>query len=338
MDNEKPPDVPIRFERTADVPVVSRTEGTFYSVHAANPDVLEFGREYLFVFRGQDESGRDQIGVGRCDREAFDGRTWHLPPEPSIRVNEDPEAFDSAYVLDPAAVEVDGILRVYYTGHRKGWSSWNVPSHVGLAFSSDGQTFEKHPIPVMEGMAPEIVRDGSGFVLFFQRLDEARRMHIFSCRSDDGIHFRETDVVPVLGPVAGEAWDSRSISTVRICQDGDHYYMFYGGCRRWPDYPEAIGLARSRDLADWERYTGNPVFVRGEPGTWDEGALWFATVERIDGHFHMWYEGVGADLCLRGPERQKASTLCRQEDYGGYAQTAFSQIGHAVLHKRALSW
>jgi hypothetical protein len=107
--------------------------------------------------------------------------------------------------------------------------------------------------------------------------------------------------------------------------------MFYGGCSRWPDYPEAIGLARSRDLVNWERYPGNPVLERGTAGDWDEGALWFATVERIGGVYHLWYEGVGSDESLSGEARKEASRLCRNEDYGGYAETAFSQIGYALF-------
>lgn len=105
--------------------------------------------------------------------------------------------------------------------------------------------------------------------------------------------------------------------------------MTYGGCPRYFDYPVAIGLARSNDLLHWERYPGNPILERGLPGTWDEGALWFATVLKKDQTYYLWYEGAGTGLDLDSQENKEASWLCREEDYGGYASCSFSQIGLA---------
>lgn len=321
----------IRFRKSRANPVIPRTEGTFYSVHSANPDVVRFGNEYLIVFRGQDERRHDEIGVGRYPVDRFDGDLWTLPARPSITVSPDEKAFDSGYVLDPASIVVGNTLRVYYTAHRSDWSSWNIPSFIGLAESEDGVRFAKHPAaPLIEGMAPEVIIRSGVFFLFFQRIVNGR-ISIFCCRSDDGIRFDEANVARVLEPSGGSEWDRSSLSTARICEESGTYFMFFGGCANWPDYPEAIGLARSRDLVTWERYPANPILARGTPGDWDEGAVWFATVEQINGAYHLWYEGVGVDASLQGPDRERASRLCRGDDYGGYASVAFSQIGHATF-------
>lgn len=114
--------------------------------------------------------------------------------------------------------------------------------------------------------------------------------------------------------------------------------MTYGGCDRYFDYPLAIGLARSPDLLHWERYPGNPILTRGEAGTWDEGALWFATVYKKGQTYFLWYEGTGTGLGLASAEARRLSQQCREEDYGGYAESSFSQIGLATFTGKLPAW
>jgi predicted GH43/DUF377 family glycosyl hydrolase len=169
----------------------------------------------------------------------------------------------------------------------------------------------------------------------FQRRTEDGYFEIHLVDSRDGIHFPEERRRTVFTPSRKPgSFDRYSISTARILKEGDRYYMAYGGCDRYHDYPGAIGLARSRDLESWERYPGNPVLERGHRGDWDEGAVWFATMHEVSGTYYLWYEGAGA-----GPgAADSASRLCRDEDYGGYERTSFSQIGLAACRGVSLDW
>ena len=327
--------MPVFFRRSPANPIVSRTPGTFHAVHAANPDIVDFRGEHLMIFRGQDEGGHDQIGVATGGRGKFNPTRWSLPAGPCIRVDEDPAAFDSGHILDPAAIVVEDRLYVYYTAHRADWQSWNVPSHIGLAISDDGRTFRKHREPIIEGMAPEIVEWNGKFHLILQRLSADGSLAFYLAESPDGLHFGTPHVILEPSRTDGR-FDAHSISTARVWSEGEWFLMAYGGCRRFPDYPEAIGLARSRDLVHWERHPGNPVLERGRAGTWDEGALWFATGHRVGDTTYLYYEGVG-----RSPEacqNPAYARRCRNEDYGGYADIAFSQIGLAVAHGSLGEW
>jgi predicted GH43/DUF377 family glycosyl hydrolase len=326
-----------RFRKFSQNPVIARLPGSFHSVHAANPDIVRFRGRHLLIYRGQDERGHDEIGVATGDGSAFDPVAWDLPDVPSIRVGDDPNAFDSGHILDPAGIVLDDRLFVYYTAHRSDWRSWNVPSHIGLAVSEDGVAFEKHGSPIIEGMAPEVVALDNRVHLIFQRLASEGVFSFYIVESPDGIHFDQAGVQEILTPsrIAGQ-FDEHSISTARVWREDDWFLMAYGGCRRFTDYPEAIGLARSRDLRRWERYPGNPVLRRGRPGTWDEGALWFATCFRSEETTYLYYEGVGRTPSARG-DRELAN-LCRHTDYGGYAETAFSQIGLAMAKGRLADW
>lgn len=330
----------IRFDRIETNPVIPPTPGTFYSKYTANPDLLWFRDKYHLYFRGQGEAGHDQIGVALAEEPVFDGTHWKIHPEVLIPVSPDPEAFDSGYILDPAAQVLHGKVHLYYTAHSARWKDWNIPSHVGLALSEDGIHFEKHPeAPVIQGTSPEIVIHRGKVHLFFQRKTEQGFFEIWCAAGDDGVHFPLGDQCRIFGPSqqAG-AFDRFSISTVRIWPEGEWFYMTYGGCDRYFDYPCAIGLARSRDLLHWERYPHNPIFERGAAGAWDEGALWFATLFKKDDLYYLWYEGTGTGGGCETPQAEAASRRCREDDYGGYGETSFSAIGLAHYRGDLTNW
>jgi len=327
----------MQFQRYEGNPIIPRMPGTFHSVFAANPDVLLFRGRYHMYFRGQGDERHDQIGVAYAGPQAFDGVHWQVyPGSPVIRVPERRSDFDSAHVLDPAAIVFNGRVYLYYTAHSL---DPDVPSSTGLAVSKDGTRFEKvSAVQGAPGIGPEaVVRDGRVW-LFTSRRGAGGHFEIGCAVSDDGVRFRDVPRRIVLSPSGQDsAFDRFSVTTVRLWLEDGWYYMTYAGCDRYADYPGAIGLARSRDLVEWERYPGNPIFARGEPGTWDEGALWFATVEKIGGTYWLWYEGWGTGLGLATPGAREASRSARDDDYGGGGK-AFSQIGLATWRGAMPEW
>ncbi|NOZ60070.1 MAG: hypothetical protein GXO74_00160, partial [Calditrichaeota bacterium] len=113
-------------------------------------------------------------------------------------------------------------------------------------------------------------------------------------------------------------WESHTVETPRIFREGDLFHMIYCGSGEHDDYPEHAGLAISRDLIHWKKFPHNPIFSRGDRGNWDEGAIWFTTVEKIAGKYFLWYEGYG------GGEN-------RDVPYDSYLESGRSQIGLAIL-------
>ena len=90
--------------------------------------------------------------------------------------------------------------------------------------------------------------------------------------------------------------------------------MIYAGSSEYKDYPANFGLAYSNDLINWTKYADNPIFHRGEKGNWDEGGIWFGTINKINNLYYMWYEGFGGGIS-------------RENEYG---QGGKSQIGLAI--------
>jgi predicted GH43/DUF377 family glycosyl hydrolase len=305
----------VRFtwKRYANNPVFPATPGTWRESQTANPDLLLRDSTYYMYFRGQ-RGGHDRIGVATIPRDRFDGTTWNILPDPIIDVG-GPGSWDQNHALDPAAVNFDGKVFLYYTG-----SSPLSDRSVCLAVSDDGIHFTKYEKnPVVLGGGPEIaLKDGVLYLYYWKQVPGRKGFQIHYATSRDGYHFvepQESIALPV-GPDG--SWDSYTVETPRIFFDRGLFSMVYCGSDRNKDYPFHAGLATSTDLIHWTKYEANPIFSRGNVGEWDEGAIWFTTVERIDGRYYMWYEGYGGGTSRTVP-------------YGDYLRGGKSQVGMATL-------
>lgn len=294
-------------------PIFPVVPGTWMEDQTANPDLLCIGDTYFLYFRAQ-QGGHDRIGVATIPVNQFDGVTWQIHPESPIIDVGPPGSFDENHVLDPGTVYVDGTIYLYYSAVNP-----RYPRSVGLATSNDGIHFRKHPeCPLLLRSAPEpVYRDGR-FYLFYGRHRKSGGEEICLATSDDGVHFTEYAGNPVVGIGPPGAWDSHCVETPRIFFENGLYYLLYCGSDRHDDYPFHAGLAVSGDLFHWRKYEGNPIFSRGQEDEWDEGAIWFATVEKIKDVYCLWYEGYGGGSA-------------RNQPYGSYLKEGRSQIGLATM-------
>jgi len=294
-------------------PVFPAATGTWRESQTANPDLLLNAGTYYMYVRGQ-RGGHDRIGVATIPKEKFDGVTWNINPEPIIDVG-GPGSWDERHALDPAAILFHGKVFLYYTG-----SSPRADRAICLAVSEDGVHFRKYENnPVIIGGGPEVVfRDSSFYLYFWKPVPDKKGFQIHYATSRDGYHYTEPAQSLALPVGRDGSWDSFTVETQRIFMEGGLYYMIYCGSDRNKDYPFHAGVATSADLIHWTKFPGNPVFSRGEQGEWDEGAIWFTTVEKINGRYYMWYEGYGGGTA-------------RTEPYGSYLKGGKSQVGMATM-------
>jgi|GEM_PF-735994 len=305
-----------RFEwqRYTKNPVFPAVPETWMEAQTANPDLLTIGDSYFMYFRGQ-RNGHDRIGLATVPCARFDGASWSVRPAPVIDVGAR-GSWDETHVLDPAALFVKGRVYLYYSA-----VSPRCDRAVCLAVSDDGIHFVKGKRnPVVIGGGPEIVfRDDRFHLYFWKPHPRGSGFQIHLATSRDGFEFTEYSPQPVLPAGAARSWDSHSVETPCIFEEDGVYYMMYCGSDRFDDYPWHAGVAASKDLVCWKKYEKNPVFSRGAKGVWDEGAIWFTTVEKIKGTYYMWYEGYGGGTA-------------REEQYGSYLEGGKSRVGMACLH------
>jgi hypothetical protein len=274
------------FTRVQPLPALVAQPGGWYAESVTTPDLVAMDAR-LYCYVGAIAGGRERIVVLKLDAGALRAPVAMngAPARLAVDVGA-PGSFDSEHVMDPAAVPIAGRVHLYYSALGAG------PDSIGLATSVDGVTFVKFPERILLGRAPEIVVHQGRFFLFYVREASTGGYAIHLATSMDGIGFHEASPRPVLDKGREGSWDSYTVTTPRVFARGGFYYMLYAGDSRRRDEPRAFGLARSRDLVHWTRYTRNPVFRRGRPGSWDDGAVWFGTVFEWNGTLYLFYEGT----------------------------------------------
>lgn len=262
------------------------------------PDVLVW-RGQLLLYVGAVHDGHERLVAVSLPLDALREATALSVPQASIAVDIAQYGFGSEHVFDPAAVVVDEQVCLYYSAVGGG------EDQIGVAVSADGTVFEKHPQPVLAGRAPDVFHFGGRVYLFYVRSLPEGGYAIFLAVSDDGRHFAPVSALPVLRAAHPPAWDSYEVTTPRLFERHGVVYMLYAasGDPALRDKPVGFGLARSWDLVQWERYPHNPVFQKGDPGTWDDGAIWFGTVFEWEDQLYMLYEGGSADALASTPAR-----------------------------------
>jgi predicted GH43/DUF377 family glycosyl hydrolase len=112
--------------------------------------------------------------------------------------------------------------------------------------------------------------------------------------SDDLHHWQRTE--PILRPEDGAAWERGGLYKPYLVKSGDTYYLFYNAkndvARGWV---EQTGLATSKDLETWTRFTGNPILPAGGPDSWDARFASDPAVVRYKNRWALYYYGLAAN-------------------------------------------
>ncbi|MHB1000411.1 MAG: hypothetical protein ACYC27_14320 [Armatimonadota bacterium] len=272
-------------------PVIPRSGDSWKSNWTANPRFLKYNGKTFLYYRGngvmpnrKDENhdrivAAEVLEIGPDILRISDYNTDSVAVDCGV-----PGEFDMYHVLDPGVDVFNGRVWLYYSGIGK------CADSIGCAVSDDGIHFEKLGC-VLIGRGPDVLSRNGRLWMVYQILDDKGRYQSYLTSTFDGIHFTPENGELLNGIQIDKEWDSFSITTMRIF-DGDEYvYMVYGGSSYLADEPDYFGLARSKDMLNWEQHPGNPIFGCGAKGSADGGAIWSpALYETADG-FAMLYEG-----------------------------------------------
>ncbi|HTC22676.1 MAG TPA: hypothetical protein VK859_17605 [bacterium] len=175
-----------------------------------------------------------------------DGENWR-------RVSSDPvlkpdQEWEKVAVMCPDVIwdEKVGIYKMWYSGGNQG-----EPDAIGYAESADGQKWVKRPNPVFapsrvpawdseKVTACQVLKQGSGYWMFYIGFSGFRNAQIGLARSPDGIsRWQRYPGNPILSPTPGQ-WDGDAVYKPFALLDGSRWMLWYNG-RRSP--LEQIGLA-----------------------------------------------------------------------------------------------
>ncbi len=288
------------------IPALAAEPGTWREGASMTVDVIDQGDKWQIFYVGK-KDGQDSIGIASAPKTGFDGVVWKDDPRNPILTPGEPGSYDSKHIVDPAAVEWDSKYYLYYSAIGDG------PDSLGLAISEDGLNFKKEDEPVMVGRAPEVVKFDGQLYMFYSMDSPKGGYEFHLATSSDGKHF--TPEGPVFTP-SESGWDSLSVVTPRIFEEDGIFIMAYAGDDKEKDYPTKFGFAFSKDLRHWVRYSENPVFSGGEPGSWESKAIWFPEILKVGDTYFLWYEGHDGKISQVGLAT---------------SQSPLAKIGKAVL-------
>lgn len=110
--------------------------------------------------------------------------------------------------------------------------------------------------------------------------------------SEDGLSWTRAQDEPILSvfqPDCG-AWEKDCIYQPWLVEHHDRFYNFYNAANGGI---EQLGMAESRDLRTWKRYSGNPVIPHGPDGSFNQNFSSDGKVYWDRDHWIMFFFGVG---------------------------------------------
>ena len=108
--------------------------------------------------------------------------------------------------------------------------------------------------------------------------------------STDGKTWEKYEDNPVIETGGQGSWDELHLQMGHVIFEENIFKMWYDGhgSDGW-----AIGLATSPDGIHWTKdILNNPVLTTGEPGSWDDWAVWGPHIIHEDTTYKMWYSGI----------------------------------------------
>jgi sucrose-6-phosphate hydrolase SacC (GH32 family) len=204
----------------------------------------------------------------------------------------DPGTWEGGYIAaNGSALVVNGEFFYWYQAGPK-----DAPV-IALARSSDGRTWRKGVVAVVAHgprgswderatADPDVLQLGDGrFYMYYLGQDRARRQRIGVARSRDGVVWEKLRANPVLEPGEPGAFDEEGLGEPAVWAYGGFYWMLYTGRNRAEE--RSMGLARSRDGANWER---TPLVISGQ-AAWDSKVVCDPAVEAKADGVRVWFGG-----------------------------------------------
>ncbi len=257
----------------------------------------DFGLHFLSVVKDQEKtyayynvSVGDQISVGLAT--TLDGVLFRNHDRVLIRSQ---SGWDSRFAAFPSAVKVGENWFLTYEG------AGDSPGDIGLATSSNGIEFSKHPTPILVHAqrqpkdptnlslswernnigTPSVYYQDGQFFVFYHGYGKSSKSPLGTDPDDDpddcqvGLaagadltKLKRIGNCPVVR-TSKTGWDSGTIGKRSILKQAGYYYMVFEGSTDQP-YDKAkwsSGLARSKSISGpWEKFPHNPILPATDGG------------------------------------------------------------------------
>ncbi len=189
-------------------------------------------------------------------------------------------ARDARIASFPSVIKRNGTWYILYEG--ASYTTLAIHGELRLATSADGIVWKKHKDPIWIPSADwQIVNigtptlweeNGIWYIIYHGYNGTHLQLGILSGPSLFNLSPANHNLPIMTNGPGPDDFDSGSIGKRSICKEGNVYYMVYEGSS--PEHPTlgwggshwGIGLARSSDLVNWEKYPANPILKNPKLG------------------------------------------------------------------------
>lgn len=182
-------------------------------------------------------------------------------------------------------------------------SGGGSPGDIGYARSRDGKNFNVDAEPLLKHGGgwesanigtPSLWLENGTWYLFYHGFD-GNKVQIGVATGPNLRNLTKHSTNPLLEVGDSEDWDSGTVGWRSIRKEGRFYYMVYEGSTKKVngDFGKSnwsSGIARSRDLIHWQKFSRNPVLPPTHEGFGRDGPAFLQT---DDGKLHVYYRDGG---------------------------------------------
>lgn len=261
------------------------------SLWAYHPCVVEKDGQYYCIYTGKSL----QLGVSHNIGIAVssDLKKWRKLPSPILKLGSKGD-WDNDFVAHSYVFKDGTKFYMLYDGSRKG--KWL--EEIGLAESQDLIHWKKNPKNPIFKVGTSwwekshvsrccVFKEKDKYFLFYAGHDGQReRIGLAFGTSMTSLKRYSKDPVLNLGK-AGE-WDEKNVSDPRIIKHKGLHYMFYTGLDK--NKIERMGVATSKDLYSWEKYSKNPI-IDVSLNSWDSKSAGRGDIALINNKLYIFYSG-----------------------------------------------
>jgi len=268
-------------------PVLQAGPSDWDAFEVSSGNVIKTSSGYSMYYAGRSSPWSFHYAIGLAT--STDGKSWtKFGTNPILDVGPS-GAWDSGLVANPSVIQDDAELKMYYIG------SDGAAYNIGLATSSDGVSWVKHPAPVLRVgdvgewdsalvANPSVIKDGSTYKMWYQGGDGLTTKIGYATSNDGVTWLKHTGPVLERGPSG--FWDALAsgLELPSVVKDGSVFMMWY-----FAALIGVIGYATSNDGVNWSKFD-QPVLTP-TPESWDSGVVMEPKV-LIDGaEYKMYYTG-----------------------------------------------
>ena len=307
-------------------------DGSFYEQQAIPGAILKFNNEYFMYFMAgmqgdQEGSAKRSVGVA-ISQDLID---WEVQPEPIIKLGEINYSHDNIYP-GGAVITPEGKVAVMYATQK--FPDW---TGFGLAIADQPlgpfTHYTNNPVYKHFSHAHEfdlVHINNEQYLLFFAgftpnpaRGTAGDRGYLFY--SDNLIDWKPDTYNPVFSPETLRNWDAIHVRPRSLNYINNTWYLWYEGCNHWtpPGHNESywfdtVGLARSKDLIEWDYYPRNPALPGlGTSGQFDQNWVGWPRMVIKDEIGYIFYTASGNIPPSIGLRRIPIQQLINWETEGG---------------------